>query len=94
MGGVAGPLAAKCPGRPVDDGEAEGFGQGKELVATFSLARGPVAEYEADSSPDSAVDYGFLDGGEEGAGAGAAACGEPAEVEHGAEGVGASLVLR
>ena len=35
-----------------------------------------------------AVCYGFLDGGEEGAGPGAAARGEPAEVEHRAEGVG------
>jgi hypothetical protein len=47
----------------VDNGEAEGFGQGKELVAAFSLARGPVAEYEADSGLDSAIGYGFLDGG-------------------------------
>ena len=94
MGGVAGPLAAKCPGRPVDDGEAEGFGQGEELVAAFSLARGPVAEYKANSGLDAFVGYGLLDGGEEGAGAGAAARGEPAEVEHVGEGVGASLILR
>ena len=32
----------------MDDGEAEGFGQGEELVAAFSLAWGPVAEDEAD----------------------------------------------
>ena len=63
-------------------------GQGEELVAAFSLARGAVAEDKADSGLDSAVGYGFLDGGEEGAGPGAAACGEPAEVEHRAEGVG------
>ena len=65
----------------------------KNWSAAFSLARGPVAEDEADCGLDSAAGYGFVDGGEEGTGAGAAACGEPAEVEHTAEGVGANLRL-